>query len=338
MAIGEGAQIAARSYVAFSKETTFGTYASATTAVEVISSSVKTEIESVKLETLNTNRGMSKRVQTNKNVGGSIEMFLQSQESVLLMATALGGGINSTAESGASVVHTLSAGNFDTSPASLSFNIRKGDEHTWRYTGGRINVLTIIGTVGEPIQITAEMVFKDSTQQSDDISAILSISSLVPYVYHQTQFIYAATPGSLTTTNAEPIQSFELVINNNIVSDAAARQLGSNVPGVLPPTSRTIEFKITQRFDTTTAYDRFIQATQGAIRIQMDGPSLSTNLSHQIIIDMPKVFVSNAPDPELGGTGDIIQSEIGFDVLVDNPNTTTGKDIVITVRNDVASY
>lgn len=338
MAIGDGAQVGARSYAAIGKETTFGTYASATTAIEAISSSIKTEIESQKLETMNTNRGMTKRVQLMKNVTGSIETYLQNQESVLFLLAAAGPNtVTSTALSGSAVLHSFASSNLDTF-GSLSMNIRKGDTATWRYTGGRVNVLTIAGTVGEPVRMTAEMIFKDSTQQSDDISGNLSISSLAPWVYHQGQFIYAATTASLTTTNAEPIQSFELVITNNIVSDANARQLGSLVPGVLPATSRSVELKITQRFDTTTAFDRFIQGTQGSIRLQFDGSSIATALAHQLVIDMPKVFVSNAPDPELAGPGEVITNEIEFDVVVDDPNTTTGKDIGFTIQNDVASY
>jgi len=54
-------------------------------------------------------------------------------------------------------------------------------------------------------------------------------------------------------------------------------------------------------------------------------------------IDMPKVLM-NTPDPELSGAGDLLQSEISFDVITDNPQTTTGKAIVATVWNNVNSY
>jgi len=335
MAVGDGAQATIRSYIAFGKETTFGTYNSATTAVEAISCNFKVDRESMKLETLNKVRDFSKRVQLNQNVGGTLETYAHPIESVLLLATALGGPVITSSASGIAI-HSISAGNFDTTTAinSLSFNVRKGAVHTWRYLGGRVNVLTLSGEIGQPIKMSAEMVFRDATQLSDDISANLSVSSVSPFVYHQGQYIYDRTQGSLTTTMAEPIQAFELTINNNIVSDDAARQLGSNIPSVLPPTQRDIGLTITQRWDTTTNYTRFMEATQGAVRLQFSGAQITSTAAQTYMwqIDLPKVFM-NTPDPELGGAGDILQSEISFDVVTDNPNTTTGQAIAVTVYN-----
>lgn len=339
MAVGDGAEAIIRSYVAYQKETTFGTYPTATlTAIEVLSCSFKRSIESVKIETLNKSRDFTKRVQTDQNVEGTLEMYLHPIESVLLVATAMGGGIATTSQSGIAI-HSITAGNFDTSPASLSFNIRKGSTHVFRYLGGRPDKLTIEATVGEPIKLTAEMVFKDATQLSDDIGATLSVSTLAPFVYHQGQYIYAAVEGSLTTTVAEPIQSFKLTINNNIVKDEAARQLGTNVPGVLPATQRDVELSITQRWDTTTNYDRFIAATIGAVRLDMRSTAVTSTsaLPFRWVIDMPKVYM-NSPDPELSGAGDILQSEITLDVVTDNSQTTTGKAIGMTVWNNQNAY
>lgn len=340
MAVGDGAEAAIRSYIAYGKETTFGTYASVSVAVEAISCSFKVEKESQKLETLNKSRDFSKRVQTNQNVGGTLEMYLHPIESVLLFATAMGGGIATSSQSGVAI-HTITAGNFDTSPSSLSFNIRKGSNanHVWEYSGGRPNVITIAAEIGEPVMLTAEMVFKDATLGTNNIGANLSVSSLAPFVYHQGSYIYSGTQGSLTTTNAEPIQSFELVINNNIISDSAARQLGSQVPGVLPATQREIELTITQRWDTTTNYNRFIGATEGSVRLLFSGSQITSTAAQTYSwqIDMPKVLM-NTPDPELSGAGDLLQSEISFDVITDNPQTTTGKAIVATVWNNVNSY
>lgn len=338
MAVGDGAEAAIRSYIAYGKETTFGTYASATTAVEAISCGFTVQRDSVKIETLNKSRDFSKRVQLNQNVEGSLELYLHPVESVLMMATAMGGGIATTSMSGVAI-HSITAGNFDTSPSSLSFNVRKGSQHVFRYLGGRPDKITIEATVGEPVKLTAEFVFKDATQLSDDINATLSVSTLAPFVYNQGQYIYAATEASLTTTVAEPIQSFKLTINNNIVKDEAARQLGTNTPGVLPATQRDIELTITQRWDTTTNYARFIQSTIGSVRFDMVGAAVTSTsaLPFRWVIDMPKVYM-NSPDPELGGSGDILQSEISLDVVTDNPQTTTGKAIGMTVWNNVNAY
>lgn len=335
MAVGDNAEAAIRSYIAYGKESQFGTYASVSVAVEAVSCSFRVDKESQKLETLNKSRDFSKRVQTVQNTAGTLEMYLHPIESVLLFATAMGGGITSSSASGISV-HTITAGNFDTAQSSVCFNVRKGSSgtHVWQYSGGRPNVTTISAEIGEPVMISTEMVFKDATLTNNDIGANLSVSSIAPFVYHQGSYIYSGSQGSLTSTNAEPIQGFELVINNNIVSDAPARALGSQVPSVLPATQREIELTINQRWDTTTNYDRFIQATEGSVRLMFTGSTITSTAAQGYAwqIEMPKVLM-NSPDPELSGATDILQSEISFDVVTDNPQTTTGKAIVATVYN-----
>jgi hypothetical protein len=46
MAIGDSASPAVQSYIAVGKETSYGTYASATTAIEALSCAFRTEVES----------------------------------------------------------------------------------------------------------------------------------------------------------------------------------------------------------------------------------------------------------------------------------------------------
>jgi len=329
MSIGDEAKVGLQSYVALGKESTFGTYASATSAIEAISCSFRTDISSVKLDTFGPNRGFMKRVQTDKVVGGTLEKYAHANEDVLLWAVALGGSFTFTSVTSAGLF-SLTAGNFDTAPASLSFNVRKGDTHTWRYSGGRINNLTVAATVGEPVRLTAEFMFKDSTQQSDNIASSLSISSAAPFIYTDGVFRYANTEANAaTTTSEERIQSFELSINNNL---EAGRELGSDVLRVLPAKRREISFTITQRFDTTTSYTRFIQATQGAVELKFTGDAITAEHNYEMTIRLPKVFL-NSPDPELGGANELLSSQITYDVLVDSVSTTTGRDIGVTIRN-----
>lgn len=340
MTIGQGYEMGVVSYVAMFKETTFGTFpadgATGASTMEPLSVGFKTEIASQKLETISRNRGATKRVQLDKTVGGTLEQYLHPEESVLPIAVALGGGIASASLSGG-FVHSLTAGNFDTSPASLSFQVRKGATNHWQYMGGRVNSLVISANVGEPVKVSYEFMFQDSTQAGTDIASSLSISSVLPFTYVQGAYRYAGTEASITSTAIEYIQSFELTINNNIKNDASARAIGSNIPQVLAPTNRSIEFKMNQRFDTLTAWNRFVDNTQGAIELFFEGQSVSSKQNFTCQIRMPKVFM-NTPDPEISGPGDIISSEIVFDVLVDNPSTSTGKDIGFTFINSTASY
>jgi len=247
MTIGNSYEMGVNSYVALFKESTYGTFpataATGASTIEALSIGVKTEIESQKLETISMNRGATKRVQLNKNVMGTIEQYLHPTESPLLMAVGMGGGIISSSLTGA-YTHSITAGNFDTAPSSISMMVRKGATTHWQYTGGRVNQMTISGNVGEVVKVSYEMIFKDSTQAGSSIVSSLSISSVLPFTYVDGSYRYAETESALTSTASEKIQGFELVINNNMKSDADARGLGSNVIDILPPTRRTVEFKI----------------------------------------------------------------------------------------------
>lgn len=342
MSVGGDAKIGALSYVAVGKESTFGTYASATTAVEALSCSFKTEIDSMKLDQISATRGYTHRVTLGKNVNGTLEQYLHPIESVLLIANALGGPITTTTTTTSANIHSVSAGNFNTTTAigAVSFNVRKGDTHTFRYHGGRCNVLKLSGAVGEPTKVSYEFIFKDSTQVSDDIAASLSISTVLPFSFQNGVFRYNATEAAAATTASnEPIQAFELTINNNIKSEEEARSLGTITVDVLPPTRREIEFTVTQRWDTTTTLERFIQATQGAVELYFVGQYISgtSGPQYSMLVRMPKVFNKNG-DVEVGGADELLSTEIEYDVVIDSPGTTTGREIGVTVVNNIAAY
>lgn len=340
MAVGGSSYEAVRSYLALGKESTFGSYASATTAVEAISCSIKTEIDSQKLDQIGINRGYSHRVTLGKTVAGTLEQYLHPQESVLLIANALGGAIVSTSMTGGAI-HSISAGNFDTTTAinSLSFNERKGQSQVFHYTGGKVNTLKLSGAVGEPIKLSAELVFKDSTNLSDDIASAISISSVLPYTFANGVFRYAIDEtNAATSASNEPIQSFELTINNNIVTGEDARSLGTVTVDVLPATRRSIELKVTNRWDTITTYNRFIQATQGAVELFFSGQPISAEYNYEMTVKLPKVYNSSG-DTEISGEEDLLKTEINYDVVVSgSPSTTTSRDIGITIKNNVVAY
>lgn len=339
MGVGSDFKPVLPSYVAYSKETTYGTYASATTAVEAISCNFKIEVDSKKLDALGNHRGFSKRVQLNKNVKGSMETYLHPVESALLLIVALGGGKATTPGSTGVYIHSITAGNFDTAPSSLSFNVRKGASFPFRYAGGRVNSVKITAKVGEPVKCAWEMIFQDGSLGSDDIGTTLSVSSQLPMTFANGVFRYSSTEALANTTSAkEPIQAFELTIKNNLIDGESARELGQNTISVLPATRREIELSITQRFDTTTAFNRFLQATIGSVELFFRGPdALSATKFTEFYFRLPKVY-QNTNDPMLDSGTKILESTFTFDVVVDNPNTTTGKDIGITVQNGVSTY
>jgi len=201
-----------------------------------------------------------------------------------------------------------------------------------------VNSLKITANTGEPIQVTADMLFKDATQQSDDIESSLSLSTILPFTFIQGSFRYTNTEGSLTSTVAESVIGIELEINNNFKYDNDVRELGSNLPSVIPPTRRDIKLKVKQRFDTTTTYNRFIASTAGSAEIVFTSNEtvFTTTSFYQIVFRLPKL-IPNSPDPELSSPEDVLMMETDFDVIVDT-GTSAGRDIGITVVNNVASY
>lgn len=340
MTIGQDGFVAANSYFAAFKEGSFGsvtglTAATNATAFEPTSWGIKQEIEPLMLDSMANNRGMVIRAQGNKTVAGTMEQWLHAEESAIFLIMAMGGAVVSAAGSSGSNTHSITAGNMDATLPGISIKASKGGKGFVRYYGGRVNQLTISGNIGEPIKMSADMIFQDSTMiGSGDISANLSLSTIAPFIFTGGNFIYAASTGSLTTTNKEFTEAFELTINNNLEE---ARALGQNTVVSLPPKRREIGLKITQRFDTLSAYNRFIAATFSAVRLQMDGASLTSDDNRLLQIDMPKVYV-NSPDPTLDAAGDIIRQEFEMDVVIDTPLTTTGKDIAMTLMNSVADY
>lgn len=340
MAVGDEAQVGVRSYAAIGREATLGTYASATSAVAFQSCTFRTTFETMKLDQIATGqRGYARRVQMGKNVGGTLEQYVHPQESVLLIANALQGALVSTALTSASD-HSIAAGNLNTSTAiiGLSANLRKGDTLTFRYLGGRVNTMRMSAEIGQPVKVSYDMVFIDSTQLTDDISAILSISSILPLTYVDGAFRYSSTEAlAATTTAAERIQGFELVVNNNIKSDKDARELGRVTPRVLPSGRRDIEFKIFQRWDTTTTFNRMVQATAGSVDLLFVGQSLTAEFSYQMTVRMPNVRYNEA-DPAIGRPDEVLSMEIPMDVLIDSPGTSTGREIGFTIRNNVTAY
>jgi len=330
MAIGDGAHASVRSYIAVARETTFGTYATCTTAIEALSCSFKTTIQTMKIDSLSTNRGQSRRVMLDKEVAGTIEMYGHPIESTLIFASALGGAVTSTQPSTGVYQHVINAGNFGDTIPSVCFNVRKGGETStsvWQYSGGRVNSLKLTANVGEPLRVSADYIFQDSTTLSNDVSAALTLTSYIPWTYVQGVYNF--------TGAAEKITGFELTIDNGLKSDKDARALGQNTIVALPATRREVSFKITQRIDTTTAWTRFTNDAGGAVSLVFTGESISSSNFNQLTIAMPKVKY-RTPDFELKGPGDINISDIEFDVLVDNPMTSTGYDVRFTVINTAA--
>lgn len=342
MTVGSGVpKMGWQSAIGVAKETTFGTFVTSTAFIEFSSESLKMEREEILIEAINTSRDITKRLVGNETVGGTIEAPLNvaSDALVLIMKQAMGGTLSSAAVSGgSSYLHTLYTGdmedNKDSATAadfkSLSIAVRRGDADAFNYYGCRVSQLTISGEVGSPINISAEIVGKGMS-----ISATIPAVSLSDVLPVNFTGITIQTGDSITNVSAECFTSFEFVLNNNIDTDQ--RCLGSRQVAQLPPLKRNVTLTLNQRFDTTTAFNRFFSNTITAIKVTCDAEQTITTgaTTYSMIINLPKCYL-NSTQPEVGGA-DVLTQELMFTALYSS-NTNSTYSVQMLVCNATSGY
>ena len=98
----------------------------------------------------------------------------------------------------------------------------------------------------------------------------------------------------------------------------------------------TLNCKI--RFDTSTAYDAMMNATQLACELEFQGPTLPSSAIRQgVKFQFPKVYISESGDPEIGGPDEMLSSQVTFHVLRDD-SSSTGYAVRALLTNQKTSY
>jgi hypothetical protein len=350
MADGQNANVGFSSYLAVARESTFKTYVTATAGLDFLSASFKTTVEQKTIEAISTKRTYADRISLSKVVEGEVEfhMAADSDACVFMLHNALGGGAVSSASApgdttGAGVMdHTFSINNFDASNTSLSFNHRKGDStngKVFEYRGCRINEFTLTGEVDEPLMANAAIIAVDSTVSGNDISAnVLTVTGQTPLSFVNMRLSVESTFASLTSSAFWHVQSFEFGISNQLKADSDSRRIGTNILDVLPPGVAQFTLNFSMRFDTLTAYNAMLNETQLAAQLVFEGPTLTgSSLRQKITLNMPRIYIQDAGDPEVGGPDEILKAEVSCLVLRDD-STSTGYALQAVVRNKTASY
>jgi hypothetical protein len=349
MAEGGNANVGFSSYLAVGRESTFKTYATCTAGLDVISSSLKTTQEMKVIEAISSKRTYADKIQLGKSVEGDVEFYMASDSdaAVYFLHNAMGGGAVASATGtgdtvGAGVLeHTFSINNFDTSNTSLCLNQRKGDSTNgkiFEYNGVRVNEFTLSGEVDEALIANASVICVDSTNTSNDLSGIMTNTGQTPLNFTNMRLSIESTFASLTASAFWYVQSFEFGISNSLKADSDSRRIGSSILDVLPPGVAQFNFTFSMRFDTLTAYNAMLNETQLAAQLSFQGATITgSKLRQQIQIDMPRIYISDAGDPEIGGPDEILKSEITAMVLRDD-STSTGYAVKARVQNKTASY
>lgn len=341
MGIGSGTVLGWGALLGFGEETTWGTRATATSFMEFTSQGLKQSIEEEKLESLGTGRSFARRVQKQIGVEGNIAYNLHPVDAIKLLKHALMGSVTS-AQVGATVAynHTFTAGNLTgITQQGLSFEVKPSSDTTtaFFYSGCRVNSLKITGGVNKPIETEVSLVGQDATTGAF-ATTTAAYSPVRPFLFQDATFSFDGSTASMTTTSVENIVSFELSIENGLQSDDNARSLGSQLLTALPPGRREIAFSFVQRYDTTTAFSRFKQGTQGAIRLRFDtGQTIGAALTtYAMYIDLPKVYY-NSVENEIGGA-EILTQNVEVSVIGDTTSSANGNDIIISLTNSVTTY
>lgn len=345
MVIGAGALMSGDSYVALGRETALNTAITTTADFCFLSASFKTSKDSKVLEEICRNRTYGSRIALGKTIEGSVEAYYYPVKDSLnyILQNAFGGSVASaTTTAGASYVHTFNIGNLDAQTyKGLTFNVRKGDAtsgKTFMYTGCRTSELGLMAEIDEALKMSASFIGMNSSIGVDISSVLTTTVDVAPLEFVNGRFSVENSLASLTASSYWHVQSFDFKLANNLKADNESRRIGSDVLNVLPVGMANFELNATMRFDTTTAYDAMLAGTQFSAEFEFLGATLAGSSVRQgIKIVMPKVFIKDAGDPEIGGPDEILSAEVSFDVLRDT-SSTGGYAVQALVTNGTASY
>lgn len=347
MAVGDSSLFAGESYLGFGRESTFGTGVTAGAGLDFISTSIKTMKDAKILEQVERKRTMSKQISLGKTVEGDVESYVSPDVTALgyVLQNAFGGTITSATATGETIgggafTHTIVEGVMGSGYPSLSMNIRKGPATTgrvWKYNGGRVNSLAFSAELDEPLKMTTSMIFKDSTQQSDDIESLMTATAWEPLSFANGRFSVETTFAGLTSTSFWHVQNVSFTLNNNLKNDNTARRIGSDVLAVLPIGVQSYELSCQVRFDTTTAYDAMINATKLAAEFEFLGSTYtSSSIRRGLKLQFQKVYVKEAGDPEISGPDNVLTSNVVFNVLRDE--SASGYAVRALLTSNIANF
>lgn len=348
MAVGQGSLMGDLSYLAIGRETTYGTYATSTAGLNFLSASLRALKETKILEEIQTSRTNSNSIQLGKVIEGDVEFYFSPMNAAsnYLLHNAFGGGpitsATATGETagGGGFQHTVNIANFDQTYSSLSINLRKGESSgakIFEYSGLRVNEMSFVAEIDEPLIANCGLVGKDVTLTTNDVSSSLTTSNQLPLSFVNGRFSIETSTGALTTTSFWHVQNVEFKISNNLNSDSAARRIGSDTLQVLPAGLAQFELKCSIRFDTSTAFDAMMAGTRLAGEFFFQGDTMSGSVARESIkFSFPNLRVSDAGDPEIGGPNEMLTSEVVFAVLRDP--TSGGYAVQAVVVNNTSSY
>ncbi len=165
----------------------------------------------------------------------------------------------------------------------------------------------------------------------------MTTTTQTPLSFTEGRFSIENSLNSLTSASFWHVQSLDFKISNNLAADKSSRRIGSDVLSVLPAGIANFELSVTMRFDTSTAYDAMIAGTRLFGEFEFLGDTLSgSKIREGVKLVFPNLRVTDAGDPEIGGAGDVITSQVKFAILRDP--TVSGYAVQAKVTNGASTY
>ncbi len=347
---GATARFGYQSWIGVGQEATYGTLTAGETVasyMEFYSESMKQNRESIFQESINMTRDITRHMQGNETIDGSLEFDLNTDEDaqMIIIKQVMGGTCTSVSSSATEVAHTFNLGDMESNDGSVSasnyksltLSVQKGGATaaTYHFWGCRVNAITFTGEIGSPVKCSCDIIGKQMTTTAEAHTVTFTTARPLHFTG-----VSISTGDSIGNLSATSCIGFEVSMNNNLVSDANARELGSRLLKMCPPTNREVTGKLTMRFDTTTAQEFFIAQTATAIKILMSSEdtcgSTAGNSSYSMFINLPTCYLEESPMPEISEKG-IITQELNFR-CIKGIDSAGAVPIAIQANNDTAGY
>lgn len=336
MTVGAESRQSYDARLAFGSEGTWGTGVTGTSFMEFTSQNFKPVFDNEKIESLGTGRTSVRLVRKQKHIEGTLVFNMHPVDGIALIKHAMMGTVTSAlAGTTDAYNHTFTAGDLSTiTEKGLTFDVQPSGDTTmcYKFSGCRVNSYKVSAAINEVIKCEINFIGKDVTTGTI-ATTTAAYSPVIPYIFHHGTF--------KVDTVLENIIGFELMIENNLQNDANARSLGDQTLTVLPPGRRNVSLSLTQRFDTTTVWDRFVANTAVAIQLLFDtghtiGSTDSPGTTYSAQIDIKEAHYNTGGPPEISEVG-ILTHEVEMGIIGDT-TTSDSTDIVFSVTNSATSY
>lgn len=166
-------------------------------------------------------------------------------------------------------IHTFSEAN-DIPSITIENGVDLTTDSVRKYLGCKINTCEITATVGEPVRVRLEVLYKTETEGTT-LDATPATDSESPFIFAH---------GDLEIPNATDVtkvQSFVLRINNNLIQTLG---IGSRFVQASTPGNREYTFELTKAFEDATQLERFYGGATTPVAAPAETATLELNFTN----------------------------------------------------------